>query len=528
MKQTFPLIIGFLAIAVLTFLSFQAENIKSDSPLKTKKKRPNIIFIMTDDHTQKAISAYGSQLIQTPNIDRIANEGILFTRSFVTNSICAPSRAVMLTGKYSHMNGLRDNHDVFDTSQMVFPKLLQKVGYQTSIVGKWHLKNVPSGFDDWTILPDQGHYYNPTFIQNGDTIDYQGYVTDIITDLALGVLENRDTTKPFCLVYHQKAPHRNWMPHVKHLSLFNDKDFPLPETFFDDYATRTAAVKEQDMRVEDMFLSMDMKLQPEFYEKETGTGGHKLHKAVADWERLYKRLTEEQKKAWDAHYEKVNYDFKKKNLKGKDLARWKYQRYIKDYLRCVVSVDENVGRLLQYLDENNLTKNTIVVYTSDQGFYLGEHGWYDKRFMYEETLSTPLIIRYPDEIPTGQRTNAMVLNLDYAPTFLDYASSIIPEDIQGKSLRPICKNEPPEDWRTSIYYHYYQSTGWHHVPKHCGVRTERHKLIHYYERDAWEFYDLENDPNEILNLYDNREYAEEVSRLKRELKRLKVYYNDES
>jgi arylsulfatase A-like enzyme len=485
---------------------------------------PNIILIMTDDHAKQAISAYGSQLIQTPNLDRIASEGIKFNNSFVTNSICAPSRAVILSGKYSHMNGLMDNTDVFDSSQLTFPKLLQKAGYFTSVVGKWHLKSAPAGFDFWSILIGQGAYYNPTLVEMGDTSDVVGYTTDVVTDKALATLENRDTTKPFCMLYYHKAPHRNWMPNTKHLNLF-EEDLPLPETFYDDYNTRSDGARNQDMRIDDMFLSLDMKLQPDAYDVETGTGGFKNFDAPKQWNAVYNRLTPEQKAAWDAHYDKVNEDFKNANLSGKALSEWKYQRYMKDYLRCVVSVDENVGRLLDYLDEHNLAENTIVIYTSDQGFYLGEHGWYDKRFMYEESLGMPLLMRYPKAIEAGQESDGIALNLDFGPTILDYAGVDVPEEMQGASLRALADGGIPDDWRKSMYYHYYQSGPWHYVSKHYGVRNDRYKLIKYYDEvDAWELYDLQEDPNEVNNLFGKAEYEQVQTELENELNRLREQY----
>ncbi len=378
---------------------------------------PNIIVIMADDHAEKAISAYGSTLIRTPNIDRLADEGIRFSSSFVTNSICAPSRAVLLTGKYSHRNGLRDNRDVFDGSQMTFPKLLQQAGYETALVGKWHLKTEPMGFDIWRVLIGQGHYYRPVFLENGVEVEHAGYVTDLITDFALEFLENRDKEKPFCLLYHHMAPHRNWMPSPQHLDLFSEDELPLPPTFGDDYKGRLAA-QEADMRIKDMYLSLDMKLHKQSYERETGTGGNLEFDPEPAWRASYARMTEQEKAAWDARYEPINQAFGDSPPEGAELTEWKYQRYIKDYLRCVASIDDNLGRLLDRLDEQGLSDNTIVIYTSDQGFYLGEHGWYDKRFMYEESMRTPLIIRYPDGITAGQVADTLVVNLDTAPTLL--------------------------------------------------------------------------------------------------------------
>lgn len=494
---------------------------------ESRPKRPNIIFIMSDDHAEQAISCYGSKLIATPNIDRIANEGLRFNNSFVTNSICAPSRAVLLTGKYSHINGLKDNRDKFDGSQQTFPKLMQGAGYQTAVIGKWHLKSNPTGFDTWKILRGQGEYYNPTILDENGEKQVPGYTTDIITDIALETIENRDPEKPFCLLVHHKAPHRNWLPNLKYLDAFKNKTFPVPKTFYDDYATRSAAAKEADMRIEDMFLTFDLKLNPQDIEKETGSGGSgKVTGEIRDGYR--NQMNEEQLKIWDAHYSKISEDYKKADLSGKDLLDWKYQRYMEDYLGCILSVDENVGRLLDYLDQSGLAGDTIIVYTSDQGFYLGEHGWYDKRFMYEESLSMPLVMRYPKEIEAGQVSDAIVLNLDFAPTFLDYGGIKIPENLQGESLRSLARGRKPENWRTSMYYHYYEYPhGWHFVKKHYGVRTERYKLIHFYDDiDAWELYDLKEDPHEINNIYDNPDSQDIVKDLKAELNRLQKKYGD--
>jgi arylsulfatase A-like enzyme len=507
---------GFAAFSASTFFS----------TCRKTRRRPNILFIMADDHAERAISCYGHSLIETPQIDRIAKEGMRFNNSFVTNSICAPSRAVMLTGKYSHINGLRDNRDTFDGSQMTFPKYLQQAGYYTAVVGKWHLKSDPTGFDTWNILPGQGAYYNPILIENGKEVRHTGYVTEVITDQVIECLKNREKDKPFCVLYHHKASHRNWMPDLKHLDLFKDKEIPLPKTFYDDYSTRSAAAKEQDMEIKNMFLSLDMKLYPFAYEKDDNSGGSKGYDAEKDWLNIYNSLTDEQRKAWDAHYEPISRAFKEAGLEGEELTEWKYQRYMKDYLRCVASIDENVGRVLDFLDGTGLSKNTIVVYTSDQGFFLGEHGWYDKRFMYEESLSMPLLVWYPEEVPAGTLNDEMVLNLDFAPTFLDYAGVAIPPDIQGRSLRPLLKGQKDGDWRKSMYYHYYEYPhGWHDVKKHYGIRTQRYKLIHFYDDiDAWELYDLQRDPDELLNLYDSEDYQGIVEDLKKELRVLRQKY----
>ena len=516
----------YLFLLVLNSLLFGNCNNTNQT---SESMPPNILFIMSDDHANAAVSSYGSKLIETPHIDRIGKEGVLFENSFVTNSICAPSRAVLLTGKYSHINGLRDNRDQFNGSQMTFPKLLQEKGYQTSMVGKWHLKTKPTGFDYWQILIGQGDYYNPTMVELGDTIRHTGYTTDIITDIALDFLEKRDASKPFCLLYHHKAPHRNWMPAPEYFSMYSGQDLPLPETFYDDYASRSAAARDQDMRIEGMFLSSDLKLHEEVYGIETGTGGATggfLANRGQAWKNTYNRLTPEQKEKWDAHYEVINEEYKAAKLEGNALLEWKYQRYIKDYLRCVKSVDDNIGRVLNYLDEKDLTENTIVVYTSDQGFYLGEHGWYDKRFMYEESLKMPLVIRYPKAVPAAQINTDIVLNLDFAPTFLDIAGIPVPSEMQGASLKPLLAGQTPPDWRKSMYYHYYEYPhGWHKVKKHEGVRTDRYKLIHFYDDiDAWELYDLENDPHEIQNLIDDPDHQQKISQLKDELNKLREQY----
>jgi len=392
------------------------------------KKRPNIIFIMADDHAAHAMSCYGSKINKTPNLDRIANEGMRFENSFCTNSICAPCRAVILTGKYSHLNGVIDNRKTFDGSQQTFPKLLQKAGYKTAMIGKWHLKTDPTGFDYWNILPGQGVYYNPAMKEMGQQKKYTGYVTDIITDHVLKWLKSFKANEPFCLMYHHKAPHRRWEPGPKHLTMYDDVTIPEPDNLFDDYANRGRAAKEQDMSIAKTMTENDLKLTP-----------------------TRKNLTPEQKRLWDAAYGPKNEAFKKANLQGKDLIRWKYQRYIKDYLRCIASVDDNVGRVLDYLDESGLAENTIVVYTSDQGFYLGDHGWFDKRFMYEESLRMPLLVRYPGEVKAGSVSDEIVLNLDFGATFLDFAGVPVPADMQGESIRKVLQGKTPRNWRKSMY-----------------------------------------------------------------------------
>ncbi|MBP7053078.1 MAG: sulfatase [Phycisphaerae bacterium] len=465
--------------------------------------RPNILFIMTDDHASHAMSCYGSKINKTPNLDRIANEGMRFTNSFCTNSICAPCRAVILTGKYSHLNGLIDNSVTFDGSQQTFPKLLQEAGYETAIIGKWHLKSDPTGFDYWNILPGQGVYYNPVTIEMGRQKKHEGYVTDILTDYAIDWMKGRKEGKPFCLMFHHKAPHREWEPGPKYLTLYDDVEIPEPATLFDDNAGRGRAAKEQDMTIEKTLTKRDVKLV---------TPG---------------RLTPEQQAKWDAAYGPKIKAFEEANLQGKDLVRWKYQRYIKDYLRCIASVDESVGKVLDYLDQSGLARNTVVIYTSDQGFYLGDHGWFDKRFMYEISLRMPLLVRYPKEIRAGSVNSDIVLNLDFAETFLDWAGVPVPADMQGRSLRLLLQGRTPPDWRTSMYYHYYEYPAVHSVKRHYGVRTERYKLIHFYnDIDEWELYDLKTDPDERQNVYNDPQYAEIVQELKAKLKQLRAQYND--
>ena len=507
-----------LIILSLTFLCSCKQ-----LPPEKEVKRPNILLIVTDDHSKNAVSLYGSRLLQTPNIDRIGTEGIKFENAFVTNSLCGPARAVMLTGKYSHINGFRDNNDKFDNTQITVPKILKAEGYYTAVVGKWHLVTEPTGFDYWNILIDQGNYYNPDFVEMGDTTVRMGYSTDIVTDIALRTLDSRPAGKPFYLMLHQKAPHRNFMPNLKDLGKFDSTEFAVPETFFDDYATRTDASREQDMEIRNMFHAYDMKLKVPEGQKDPGTGGHKGGDGKKMWENDYKRFTEEQKKLWDDYYKPISDAFYKADFKGKKLEEWMYQRYIKDYLSCVSSVDENIGKVLDYLKKNNLLDNTLIIYTSDQGFFLGEHGWYDKRFMYEESLGIPLLMRFPEKIKSGGSNSNLVLNLDIAPTILNAAGVNIPEDFQGVSL---LNSDAPK--RTSIYYHYYEFPyGAHSVMKHYGIRTDRYKLIHFYnDIDDWELFDLKTDPYEVNNLYSKKEFTSLADSLKKELDNLRTFYKD--
>jgi arylsulfatase A-like enzyme len=466
------------------------------------RRPPNILFIFSDDHGYQAVSAYGHGLNHTPNIDRLAMEGMRFDRCVVPNSICGPSRATVLTGKYSHVNGFYNNtNSRFDGSQETFPKLLQKAGYQTAFVGKWHLVSNPTGFDSWEMLPGQGQYYNPPMIRDGQRVKHEGYVTDIITDLTLDWLKNkRDPSKPFLVMCHHKAPHREWEPGLNHLADYDGVKFPEPDTLFDDYAGRGQAEKTQDMMIRKTMNDKDLKLDPP------------------------KTLTPEQRKAWDAYYGPRNEEFHKANLEGKDLVRWKYNRYLHDYLACIAGVDESVGRLLDYLKEAGLDRDTIVVYASDQGFYLGEHGWFDKRWIFEESLRTPLLVRWPGVARPGSVNRDMVSNLDFAETFLEAAGQPVPADMQGRSLVPLLEGKTTSDWRKSFYYHYYEHPGPHNVHRHYGVVTDRYKLVYFYEPEMnyWELFDLEKDPHELRSVYGEKEYADVQKRLEGELARLRA------
>ncbi|WP_017258514.1 sulfatase family protein [Pedobacter arcticus] len=528
------------AFALLLLLGACADK---DQPTE---KKPNIIFIMTDDHTTQALSAYDKRYIETPNLDRLANEGILFENCFVTNAVCGPSRATILTGKYSHLNGLTDNSKVFDSTQVIYPQLLKKAGYQTAMIGKWHLGSTPMGFDYYSILPNQGQYYQPDFLENGKLITEQGYVTDLVTDKAIKFVEARDKNKPFMMIYQQKAPHRNWMPATRHLGMYDDKIFPEPANLFDDFSNRGRAAKEQMMNIStDMMDAWDLKLVSEeelnafekspqkakFKDSKEGDFKNANDKST-DKQRffeVYNRMNRTEKAVWNKEYSKRIAEFKTLNLKGKELVSWKYQQYMRDYMSCVTSVDENVGRLLDYLKEIGELDNTIIVYTSDQGFFLGEHGFFDKRFMYDESLRTPLLVRYPKSIKAGSKTTALAMNLDFAPTLLDYAGVTIPEDMQGKSLRPIMDNagKTPADWRKAVYYHYYEYPSWHMVKRHYGIRTQRYKLIHFYnDIDEWELYDLAKDPHEMHNLYQDPAYQQTLVDLKVQLTKLQKQYKD--
>ncbi|MGB1902191.1 MAG: sulfatase family protein [Flavobacteriaceae bacterium] len=503
-------------------------------------KRPNILFIMSDDHAYQAISAYNDKLIQTPNIDKIAQEGILFSNASVTNSICAPSRATILTGKFSHMNGKVDNIFPFDTTQMTFPQLFQKAGYQTAMFGKLHFGNNPKGFDDFLILPGQGHYINPKFIgKEKDTI-ITGYVTDVITDLTLNWFdEKRDSSKPFLMMYLHKAPHRAWWPSPEKFEEFYQKEFPLPETLFDDYSNRASAASSAEMNIfEHMHLMQDNKVYPKTIQQMgdlvkdiTYTGeSRKIKKAGAgEFLRPFSRANKRQEEQYRKTLDKISTDFKNKwpNMSDKEKTIWKYQRYMQDYLATISSVDDNVGRVLDYLKENDLEDNTIVVYTSDQGFYLGEHGWFDKRFIYDESFKTPLLIRWPNKIRPGITNDEMVQNLDFAQTFLDAASIKAPKDMQGESLLPLLFEDQKKWTRDAVYYHYYEFPSVHMVKRHYGIISKKYKLVHYYyDIDEWEFLDRKADPNEMTNLYDDPKYQSIIQTMKKKLKKLRKKYKD--
>ena len=469
--------------------------------------QPNILFIMADDHAWQAVSAYGDarHLIQTPNIDRLAREGVRFDRCLVNNSLCGPARASIITGTYSHINGFYNNSgDRFDGSQITFPKLLQQAGYQTAVIGKWHLESDPTGFDHWEIVPEQGVYYNPPMICDGEQVPHQGYVTEVITDLSIDWLKKRDPAKPFMLLCWHKAPHRIWEPALGDLDFDHDRQYPPPATLFDDYAGRGRAEHEQDMMIATtMRLNEDCKLT-----------------APPD-------LSPGQRKIWDAYYAPRNAAFLEKKLTGKPLTEWKYNRFMHDYLGCIKGLDDNIGRLLKYLDDTGLATNTLVVYSSDQGFFLGEHGWFDKRWIFQESARTPLLVRWPGVAKAGGVSRKIVSNLDLAETFLQAAGTAVPDRMQGRSLIPLLRGENPGDWRTAFYYHYYEYPAWHRVRPHYGVITDRYTLAHFYAPDVdyWELFDREKDPAEMQSVFNRPAYTkvqanlmQEVTRLRKELK----------
>nr|WP_092099834.1 sulfatase [Pontibacter chinhatensis] len=480
---------------------------------QTPAKKPNIVIIVSDDHAFQAISAYGGNLMQTPNIDRIAKEGATFNKAYVTNSICGPSRAVILTGKYSHKNGFKDNENShFDGSQNSFIKELGKGGYQTAWVGKWHLESDPQGFDYWKILPGQGHYFNPDFINmDGSRERIEGYVTSITEDVAEEWLEGRDKSKPFALVIGHKATHRTWMPDLDDMGMFDDKTFLLPANFYDNYTNREAA-RVQDMTIDKtMIMGYDLKMYPDYDNLKEGN---------------IVRMNADQRARFTAYYKPIYDDLMARNLQGKELVEWKYQRYMRDYLATAASLDRSIGRTLDYLDRNGLADNTIVIYMSDQGFYMGEHGWFDKRFMYEESFRTPMVMRYPGVVKPGTTSEHFVMNLDIAPTMLDAAGVAIPKDMQGESFLPLLTSKKAKG-REAMYYHYYEN-GEHAVSPHFGIKTGRYKLIRFYKRvEGWELYDLQKDPSEMNNLYGKKGYEKITAKLRKQLDGLIQKYEDD-
>jgi arylsulfatase A-like enzyme len=535
------LLIAPLAVAQSTVKAESIHSVIAAGTTDGVTQQPNIVFIFSDDHAPHAIGAYGTryaELDPTPNIDQLASQGMLFRNSFCTNSICGPSRAVILSGKHSHKNGFMANGNRFNGDQVTFPKLLQKAGYETAMIGKWHLHTDPQGFDYWDILPGQGDYYNPDFISPEGKRRVQGYCTDLITDMAIGWMEEqRKDGKPFLLMAQHKGPHRNWMPPLRYLNLWDDVELPVPDTLFDDYADNASPAGGQEMEIDrHMNSAYDLFLDP----REDTVSGIATDKSGF---RNLKKMTPEQLEKWRAGYAEKNKAFYEADLKGKDLVRWKYQRYMKNYLRTAKAVDDSVGEIMKYLEDAGLAENTIVVYASDQGFFLGDHGWYDKRWMYEESFKMPLVVKWPGEVPSGVVNLNLVQNLDYAPTFLQAAGAEVPEDMQGKSLIPLLKNggdfnvDVPgelelslssDSWRDSIYYHYYGFPDVHKVQRHYGIRTERYKLIRYYQVGEWELFDLQNDPDELNNLYLEPKYRDLAVSLAQQLGELQAQYQDDS
>jgi arylsulfatase A-like enzyme len=510
--------ISWLLWAVL--LVFGCRETPSGAEEKTAP--PNIIFIMTDDHTTQALSAYGHELAKlapTPNLDRIAKNGVLFTNSFCTNAVCGPSRAVILTGKHSHINGFRMNGERFNGSQETLPKYLKKLGYTTAIVGKWHLHGAPTGFDHWDIINDQGNYYNPEFIKGRDTTIVEGYTTDIVTEKGLDWLKLQEgAEKPFFLMVHHKASHRNWMPAPRHLNKYDSVIFPLPETYFPEFSDQQAAKEQLQTIYKDMYEGHDLKMS-------VAEGSDEL--AHNPWTTDFDRMTPEQRRIWNEAYRSKNDAMHRAGLSGKELAVWKGQRYLQDYLASFAAVDEGIGQLLDYLEESGLDDNTLVVYTSDQGFYLGEKGWFDKRFMYEESFRIPLLMQLPGVISPGSTIDAMVQNLDFAPTFLDFAGgSEMTGEMQGRSFKELLEGDAsPEDFRDVVYYHYYDYPAFHMVKKHYGIRTKRYKLMHFYDDiDAWEFYDLQEDPKELRNAINDPAYSELIAEMHKKLDSVQQLY----
>lgn len=501
----------------------QAHEARLSTPISA---RPNIVFIMSDDHAYQAISAYGSglsKLAPTPNIDRIAKNGATFLNSYVTNSLCGPSRGTMLTGQFSHMHGFTRNGQHFDNSRWNWIREISQAGYQTALFGKWHLNRSPEGIglDEWKVLNDQGEYYNPDFITPGGQIRVEGYATDLITEYSLDWLKNRrDPNKPFALLIHHKAPHRNFMPALRYIQKYVGTQFPVPTNYFDHYEGRPAAAAQKTNIYRDMQEGHDLKMTD-------AVGSSRLR--FDRWPEIFAGLTPEQRAEWDRLHQADNDRMNAAKMSNREMALWKYQRYLDEYLGTVAAVDEGVGKVLDYLEATGLDKNTIVVYTSDQGFYLGEHGWFDKRFIYEESLRTPLLIQYPGHIRPGSRVTAPVQNVDYAPTFLDYVGLPIHPSIQGRSLREVAAGRAPRDWRKDIYYHYYEyPEPLHTVRAHYGIRSDRYKLVRFYgDINNWEFYDLKTDPNEMHNRISDPKVSRQVADMKRRLSGLRQKYGDQ-
>lgn len=498
-----------------------------ESKKEANATRPNIVFVFSDDHALNAISSYGGRLKEiapTPNIDRLAKEGAIFRNSFCANSICGPSRACILTGKHSHVNGFMNNGNNFDARQWTVAKALKASGYTTAVVGKWHLKSDPVGFDHWEVLPGQGNYYNPDFLRmDGTRHREQGYCTDIVTDKAIDWLESRDESKPFLLMCQHKAPHRTFSPALKNLGAFDDVEIPEPATLRDQYENRSQTLKANEMSLDKHFDWMyDLKLRKNERNGVTLPGPDRYGSPE------YNRMNKEQKAAWDAHFGPLNREFLKQFSEGKlsedDVLKWKYQRYMKNYLGTVKSVDESLGRILKYLDDHQLSENTVVIYSSDQGFYLGEHGWYDKRWMFEESLQMPFLIRWPGVLKEGSRPEELIQNIDYAPTFLEMAGLEVPEEVQGRSLVPILKGDQEIKWRDSIYYAYYE-VGEHNVPQHFGVRTQTHKLMYFPNTKEWNLFDLVKDPEEMQDVYEQPSYLQVREKLTEEFRRLRQEFD---
>ena len=493
-------------------------------------QKPNIVFIFSDDHAPHAIGAYNGWLKSvnpTPRIDELAKQGMLFEKSFCTNSICGPSRAVIMTGKHSHKNGFMNNGNTFNWNQQTFPKILRKAGYTTALYGKSHLKGNPKGFDDWKVLPGQGDYYNPDLITPKGRVRIDGHCTDVVTDLAVEWLKTgRDKTKPFMLMVQHKAPHRNWMPALRHLPLYDDVKIPEPATLFDKWEDNAPPARHQELEI-DRHMDINYDLFLDLTADYEGTPSQKRQDRSA-WRNM-KKMTKDQLSSWRAFYGPRDKAFHEAKLSGKELVRWKFQRYAKNYLRCVRGVDDSVGKIQDTLKDLQLDDNTVVIYSSDQGFYIGDHGWYDKRWMYEESLMMPLIVKWPGVTKPDSRSDQMVQNLDYAQTFLEMAGAEIPANMQGRSLVPILKNGKADNWRKSIYYHYYEYPSVHMVPRHYGIRTERYKLMHFYQfGNEWEMYDLKEDPDELTNIYGRADKKSLQTDLEQQLKAIRKFYDDNS